>query len=108
MSVYVLIMGDYVLAQRIQYCDYTLWMTHQGTESRVPTFRSDEYNISSVPKSSRNKTVSVSKSFPGDQTQNAHGLFPLTKFLFMPNISLCQCLFVHLETHVYANACIYL
>ncbi len=28
-----------VLAQRIQYREYTIWMTRQGTESRVTTYR---------------------------------------------------------------------
>ena len=45
-------MDDNVLAQKIQYCDYTIGTTQQGTESRVKT-----YNISSVPKSLCKKTV---------------------------------------------------
>ena len=32
-------MGYKVLAQRIRYRDYTIWMALQGTESRVKTFR---------------------------------------------------------------------
>ena len=32
-------MGEKVLAQTIRYRDYTIWMTLQGNESRVTTFR---------------------------------------------------------------------
>ena len=32
---YILLMSAKVLAQRIRYRDYTIWMTHQRTESRV-------------------------------------------------------------------------
>ena len=35
----------YVLAQRIRYRDYTIWVTHQGIESRITTFRSETYNV---------------------------------------------------------------
>ena len=49
-------MAEKVLAQMIRYCAYTIWMTHQGTESRVTAFRSEIY------KSLCNKTVSFSKS----------------------------------------------
>ena len=35
----VLSMIEKVLAQRIRYCHYTMWMTHQGPEFRVTTFR---------------------------------------------------------------------
>ena len=46
-----MLMGKYVLAQRIRNRDYTIWTTHQGTESRATTFRSETYDVSSVPKS---------------------------------------------------------
>ena len=51
--------GEKVLARRIRYGDYTIWMTHQETESRVTAFRSETYNVSSVPKSLCSKTVCV-------------------------------------------------
>ena len=41
-------MGEKVLAQIILYRDYPIWMTHQGTEFRVMSFRSETYNVSSV------------------------------------------------------------
>ena len=37
-----------VLAQRIRHRDYTISMTHQGTETRVTTFHSETCNVSSV------------------------------------------------------------
>ena len=53
-----------VLAQRIDYCHYTIW-AHQGTESRVTTFRSETHNVSSVPKSLCNMLVSLRESSHG-------------------------------------------
>ena len=39
MRVCALSMGEQVLAQKIRYRDYTIWMTHQGTASGVTTIR---------------------------------------------------------------------
>ena len=41
-------MGELVLAQRIRYRGYTIWTTHQGTESGVTNFHSETYNVSCV------------------------------------------------------------
>ena len=40
----VCVSGQKVLAQRIQYSDYTIWTTHQGTESRITTFDYDDFS----------------------------------------------------------------
>ena len=37
----VVSMGDNALVQRIQFFDYTIWTTHQGTESKITSFRSE-------------------------------------------------------------------